>query len=347
MGTDTVTRMPPAHPTTTASAPRDIAVLAYPGAYSIDVVGPFEVFEAANVWLTRHGHKAAYRVRLMAPQAGPLRTESGLKLVADIAYPNVRRPIDTLIVAGGDVSAMLHDQRLLRWLRRDAYRRLASVCTGAFLLAQAGVLDGRRATTHWAFTRKLAGKYPQVQVVDDAIFVQSDHIYTSAGVTAGIDLALALVAADLGKTLALEVARHLVVFFKRPGGQSQFSSQLAAQGVDNGQLARLLQWMLEHPGADMRVQALAQRARMSERNFCRVFARELGATPAKFVERIRLDAARRLLAESSLNLDQLAVQSGFGDAARMRKSFLRQLGITPSDYRERFSGPPLSPALPN
>ncbi len=330
-----------------AQAPKDVAVLAYPRAYSIDVVGPFEVFEAANLWLTRHGHKPAYRVRLLAPQAGQFRTESGLKLVADIAYSKTRRPIDTLIVAGGDVTAMLEDQRLLRWLARDAYRRLASVCTGAFLLAQAGVLNGRRATTHWAFTQSMADKYPQVQVVDDAIFVQSDHIYTSAGVTAGIDLALALVAADLGKTLALEVARYLVVFFKRPGGQSQFSSQLAAQGVENGQLARLLQWMLEHPGADMRVEALARRSRMSERNFCRVFTRELGATPAKFVERIRLDAARRLLQESSLSLEQLAMQSGFGDAARMRKSFLRQLGITPRDYRERFSGPPLSAGPPN
>jgi transcriptional regulator GlxA family with amidase domain len=247
--------------------------------------------------------------------------------------------IDTLLVAGGiGAPRAAADRALIGWLRRIAprARRLGSVCTGAFLLAEAGLLDGRRATTHWRFCRQLAERYPRVAVDPDPIFVRDRRVYTSAGVTAGMDLALALVEEDHGREVALGVARQLVMFLKRPGGQSQFSVPLMAQAAERQPLSELLTWIGDHPGADLSVEALARRAAMSPRNFARVFTRHVGMTPARFVERARVEAARRRLEESSVGVEVIATESGFNSAEIMRRAFLRTVRVSPADYRHRF-----------
>jgi transcriptional regulator GlxA family with amidase domain len=226
----------------------------------------------------------------------------------------------------------------VRWVRAMAprVRRLGSVCSGSFVLAEAGLLDGRRATTHWEWCATLAERYPAVTVASDPIFVRDGKIYTSAGVTAGMDLALALVEEDHGRELALEVARQLVMFLRRPGGQSQFSAQLAAQTADREPLRDLQSWISEHPEADLSVPALARRVAMSPRNFARVFTREVGMTPARFVESVRVEAARRRLEESASGVDSVAAACGFGTAESMRRAFLRIVRVPPAAYRHRF-----------
>ena len=211
------------------------------------------------------------------------------------------------------------------------------MCSGAFLLAEAGLLDGRRATTHWDACAALAARYPSVRVEPDPIFVRDGRVYTSAGVTAGMDLALALVEEDCGRELALAVARRLVFFLKRPGGQSQFSAQLSAQIAEREQLRDLQSWIVEYPEADLSVEALARRVAMSPRNFARVFAREAGITPARFVERVRVEAARRRLVESTSNVDSVAEACGFGSAETLRRAFLRSVHVSPAAYRNRFA----------
>jgi transcriptional regulator GlxA family with amidase domain len=248
--------------------------------------------------------------------------------------------VDTLLVCGGPgVEAAERDERLMRWLQVTSgnARRVAAVCTGALLLARAGLLDGRRATTHWAYCRRLADRHPQVTVEPDAIFVRDGRIWTSAGVTAGMDLALALVEEDLGPDVALEIARWLVLFARRPGGQSQFSSRLAGQRPRSDPLRSVTGWIQENLTADLRVEALAERACMSPRNFSRAFRREAAMTPAKYVEIARLEAARQALADSADGIDAVAARCGFGTAETMRRAFHRHLGIGPADYRERFS----------
>lgn len=324
------------------SAPeqREIAVFTYEGGQSLDVVGPLEVFSVANRLRQRRapGQTPPYRMRLLAPQEGPVAMSSGLRLVADRRCRSVRSPLDTLIVAGGNHERIVDDGAVIAWLRSIAprCRRIGSVCTGAFLLARAGLLDGRRATTHWAWTAQLADEYPRIEVEPDSIYVRAGRLYTSAGVTAGIDLALALVEEDLGHELALAVARQLVVFLKRPGGQSQFSSHLEAQRHAGGPLGELLEWIVENLTEDLRIEALAARAAMSPRNFARVFLREIGTTPAKFIERVRVEASRRLLEDSTLSLDQVARRAGFASAEQMRRTFHRHLRVMPQDYRRRF-----------
>lgn len=320
--------------------PRRVAILTYEDGQSLDVTGPFEVFASANrLWAHLNPHQPApYELQIVAPRRGPIAMTSGIRLVADLAYGEIKGRLDTLIVAGGEVDAVLADQRLREWLRHihKRSRRLASVCTGAFLLAEAGLLNGHRATTHWAAAGRLAARYPEIDVERDAIFVCSQGIYTSAGVTAGIDLALALVEADLGHQVAVTVARHLVVFLKRPGGQSQFSSHLAAQRRAPGALGDLPEWILGNLTGDLTVESLSARAAMSPRNFARVFAREMRTTPAKFVERARLDAARRALEDSAASLDEVAARVGFASSEQMRRSFRRNLKVQPQEYRRRF-----------
>jgi transcriptional regulator GlxA family with amidase domain len=324
----------------TPEGTRRVAVVAFPDVQVLDVVGPLEAFAIASRLLELHGRTTpAYAVEMVATQAGVVRASSGLGLVAARALRQVRGELDTLLVAGGvGTPAALRDETLVAALRRLAprMRRIGSVCTGAFVLAEAGLLDGRRATTHWEWCDALAARFPRVQVDRDPIFVRDGNVYTSAGVTAGMDLALALVEEDHGRALALEVARQMVLFLRRPGGQSQFSAALAAQSADREPLRDLQAWIAEDPGRDCSVPALARRVAMSPRNFARVFSREVGATPGQFVERVRVEAARRRLEESADGVDNIASRCGFGTAETMRRAFLRTLRVPPSAYRSRF-----------
>jgi transcriptional regulator GlxA family with amidase domain len=328
---------------------RRIAMLAYPDVQVLDVTGPLEVFARTSRWLRDNGkHKGdAYRIEIVGLKRGVFRASSGLRLHADRSFGEVRRGLDTLLIAGGiGTRRYCEHPPLLRWIRRQAgwVRRLASVCTGAFFLAEAGLLKGRRATTHWSWCARLARRYPDVRVEPDTIFVREGSIYTSAGVTAGMDLALALVEEDHGREVALHVARELVLFLRRPGGQSQFSAQLAVQFAEREPLRELQAYILEHPRADLSVETLAGRVRMSPRNFARVFTREVGTTPARFITSVRVETARRLLEESSDDLRAICDLTGLGSTESMRRAFLRTLGIPPSRYRERFNRHPHSGA---
>ncbi|MBI1815088.1 MAG: GlxA family transcriptional regulator [Deltaproteobacteria bacterium] len=327
--------------TQTQNATRRVALVAFPGVQILDVTGPLEVFDQAARCLRERGRRtdAAYTIELLASKSGPITASSGVRLVADRRLREVCG-IDTLLVAGGTgTAAAIRDAALVRWLQLmgPRVRRIGSVCSGAFILAEAGLLDGRRATTHWAWCKELAQRYPRVTVDPDPIFVRDGNIYTSAGVTAGMDLALALVEEDHGRELALRVARQLVLFLRRPGGQSQFSAQLAVQAADREPLRELQAWIADHLNRDLSVEALADRVAMSPRNFARVFTREVGVTPARFVEQARVEAARRRLEESAHGVDAIASQCGFGTAESMRRAFLRRLRVAPSAYRHRFA----------
>jgi transcriptional regulator GlxA family with amidase domain len=321
---------------------RRVSMLAYPGVQILDVTGPLEVFSRASRWLKDHAGRPndAYVVEILGLRRGPFRASSGLALVADRAFHEADDGIDTLLVAGG-VGAHHHDHdaRILGWLRRQAtrVRRLGSVCTGAFFLAEAGLLDGRTATTHWSECDDLARRFPRVRVEPDTIYVQHGPVYTSAGVTAGIDLALAMVEEDHGRDIALATARALVVFLRRPGGQAQFSAQLAGQFAEHEPLRELQAHIVEHPDADLEVATLARRVAMSPRNFARVFTREIGVTPARFVASVRVETARRRLEESSDDLDAICRGCGFGSLESMRRAFMRLVGTPPGQYRERFN----------
>ena len=279
--------------------PRRVTVVAFPDVEVLDVAGPLEVFAQAA-----HFRRAAYTTEILTSGASPIVCSAGVKLVPDGTAPRVRR--------------------------------LASVCSGTFLLAEAGLLDGRRVTTHWRGCDELARRYPALTVERDPIFVRDGTVYTSAGVTAGMDLALALVEEDHGRQLALRVARQLVMFLKRPGGQSQFSAQLALQTADREPLRELQAWIADHLDGDLSVPVLAAEVAMSERNFARVFTRDVGVTPARFVERARVEGARRRLEESADGVEMVAARCGFGSAEVMRRAFLRLLGVPPSAYRGRF-----------
>jgi transcriptional regulator GlxA family with amidase domain len=326
------------------SAPvlRRIALLAYPLVDILDVAGPSEVFGATRRALAAVGGRgdAGYSVELLSSSRElAIETDSAVGLLAHRSYLGLARPIDTLLVAGGlGAQEAARDQALLRWLKRMAprVRRLGSICTGAFVLAAAGLLDGRRVTTHWKWCRQLAQAYPQIAVDPDPIFLRDGPVYTSAGVTAGMDLALALVEEDFGRAAALWIARHLVLFARRPGGQSQFSVLLDLQAAEREPLRDLQAWVTEHLDQDLSVERLAGRVHMSSRNFARVFHRQVGWTPARFVERLRVEAARRRLEESGAGLTQVARECGFGSPDSLRRSFLRVLRVAPADYRRRF-----------
>jgi transcriptional regulator GlxA family with amidase domain len=312
---------------------RRVLIVAFPGVQTLDVTGPAEVLRAATKL-----HPPGYEVQIAAREEGPLRT-STVTIVPDLPLSACRFPIDTLIVAGGTGTRRAEDdEALIAWLREAAKRarRVTSVCTGAFLLAKAGLLDGRRATTHWASCTVLAERYPEVTVESDPIFVRDGNVATSAGVTAGMDLALALVEEDLGRQVALDAARWLVLFLKRPGGQAQFSAQLAAQTADRAPLRELQAWIPDHLDQDLSVPALAARASMSERNFARAFRRETGMTPGAYVEAARLESARIALETGDLPVESVARQSGFGTVETMRRAFRRRVGVSPVDYRTRF-----------
>ena len=318
-------------------------MLAFDDAQMLDICGPLEVFSRASRVLGEEGQRggdACYEVEVIAARRGRIRMSSGIELVATRAYARVRGGVDTLLVSGGrGTREAVRDRALVRWLREMAprVRRIGSVCTGAFLLAEAGLLDGKRATTHWAFCKTLAAGYPRGTVEPDPIFIRQGKVYTSAGVTAGMDLALALVAADHGTKLARLVARHLVMFVQRPGGQSQFSAQLEIQLADRSALQELTAWMTDHLAEHLSVETLAQRVAMSPRNFARVFRREIGITPARFVERLRVEAAQRRLVESEADVAAVAGTCGFGSPETMRRAFQRTARVAPRDYRSRFA----------
>jgi transcriptional regulator GlxA family with amidase domain len=323
--------------------PRRVVMIVFPDAQILDVTGPLEVFAQASraVAESATAGRAAtgYSVEIVAREAGGICTSSGIQIVADRAFRDVRGPVDTLIVAGGrGTVAALADRALIRTIQRVAprARRTASVCSGAFLLAEAGILDGRRAVTHWNACDLLAERYPRVTVMRDPIFVRDGNVWSSAGVCAGMDLALALVEEDHGQALALTVARWLVVFLKRPGGQAQFSEELRAQSVEHDTLREVQVYAQRNLAADLRVGALARRAAMSPRNFARVFLREIGETPARWVERARIEGARRALEVSAEGVDAIAGRCGFPSAEIMRRAFLRRLRVSPSAYRARF-----------
>lgn len=317
---------------------RRIVIVAFADAQCLDVTGPAEVFSLAD----RAAGESAYRIELVAPGGECIRTSSGLELVPSGSLEACRGPIDTLVVAGGrGTREAAREEPLISWLRLAARRsrRVASVCTGAFMLARAGLLDGRRATTHWASCAALARNYPSIDVQPDPIFVRDGNVYTSAGVTAGIDLTLALVEEDLGRPAALAVARGLVLFIRRPGGQAQFSAGLAGQDADRPSVRELQGWIADHLDEDLSVTALAEHAFMSERNFARVFGREVGVTPAAYVSALRLERARTLLESTDLQLEEVARRCGFGTVETLRRVLRRFLHVSPSDYRARFAAP--------
>jgi len=306
------------------------------------LIGPFEVFtSAAKVFARSHEHSSpVYQVEVVTcSRQRAFLTNSGLQLTAHRTFREVRGNIDTLLVAGGDaVEEGLTTLETVRWLRRAAARsrRVGSVCTGAFLLGRAGLLDGRRITTHWSWCGRLATLCPGTTVDPDPIFIRDGKVYTSAGVTAGMDLALALVEEDHGPKLALQVARQLVLYLRRPGGQSQFSAALSLQASDRQPLQELQSWLLENLDKPLTVATLAARVAMSPRNFARIFQREMHLTPGRFVERLRVETARRRLQETRLSLKRIAQQCGFGSLGAMRTVFRRVLGVPPGQYRQHF-----------
>ncbi len=322
-------------------APRRIAILVYPSVQSLDVTGPLEVFAGADTLIRATARsERPYDVQIISSDGAPIRTSSGLTITPHAAFEQPPGELDTLIVAGGagEVQAA-EDAALIEWiaLASRRARRTASVCSGAFLLARAGLLDGRRATTHWAEAHRLQVAYPQIAVDAEPIYVRDGPIWTSAGVTAGMDLALALIEEDLDREAALLIARHLVLFLHRPGNQSQFSATLVAQAPRREPLREAQRVVLEDIGAVHTVEAMAARAHMSLRNFARAFRAETGLTPARYVEHVRLEAARRQLEESKEPVASIAQACGFGTAETMRRAFLRSLGVAPAEYRRRFN----------
>ncbi len=311
----------------------------FEGVQSLDLTGPLEVFTGADAHARARGGAPGYEIVTAAPTADPMRTSSGLTIGADTTLDQVEGPIDTLVVAGGaGVLPAVQDPRIVEQVARLAAsaRRVTSVCTGAFLLAEAGLLEGRRATTHWARCAEFAERYPAVTVEPDPIFTRDGNVFTSAGVTAGMDLALALVEDDLGREAALTVARHLVLFLRRPANQAQFSAQLSTQFADRDELRALQEWIADHVAEDCSVDRLAERAAMSPRHLARLFSEQVGTTVARYVEQVRVETARRRLEESAEPIASVAVTCGFGTAETMRRTFLRSVGVGPAEYRRRF-----------
>ncbi|UGY94506.1 GlxA family transcriptional regulator [Streptomyces gobiensis] len=312
---------------------RSVLFVLFEGVQSLDLTGPLEVFTAAAEVLR---DPTAYQVRTATLDGSPIRTSSGLTLTPDTALHGCRVP-HTLVVPGGHGTRSA-GPRIVGWLRERAPRaqRVMSVCTGTLLLAEAGLLDGRRATTHWAYCDLLAERYPAVRVEPEAVFVRDGKVVTSAGVTTGIDLALALVEEDHGRDVALTVARHLVVFLRRPGNQAQFSAQLSAQSAQRRPLRDVQHWISEHPEADLSVEALARRSNLSPRHFARAFRAEVGMSPGRYVDRVRLEAARRRLEDSAEGIEEISRACGYGTPEAMRRAFIKALGAPPAEYRRRF-----------
>lgn len=308
----------------------------------LDTVGPARIFQSAAFQLQSAGSTSepAYVVELLSRSGGFVGTSLGFRLETQPMRELVPGEYDTILVSGGGVEDANCDPAVVAWLQRnrDKIRRLGSTCTGAFVLAAAGLLDGRRAATHWAYCDLLRTTFPEIDVDCDSIFVEDGGIWTSAGVTSGMDMALAMVEEDHGRDLALLVARMMVIFLKRPGGQSQFSTPLRSQSVE-GPMAPLLHWIAENPAADLRTEKLSERAHMSLRNFYRSFEEATGSSPAEWVEEVRMQVAKRLLEQTGQHIDQIALKAGFVTYERMRRTFARRMGVSPAAYRARFTRP--------
>jgi len=319
-----------------AASNRYVVVLVVPPVEELDLVGPIQVFSTAN----RLAGKPVYRVEIATNGKDlTVQGEGGLlSFLAQNNYKAVDKNFDSLLLVCGVGTRNVRDPALFAWLRRvaPATRRLGSVCVGAFLLAQAGLLNGRRATSHWRFSKELARRYPKVKVASEPVWVKDENIYTSAGISAGIDLALAWVEEDCGAAIAQDVARELVLFLRRSGGEKQLSVSLSAQAAEMKAIQEIQVWIAENLRRDLPLQILADRAAMSVRNFERVFTRELGRTPSKYILQVRVEAAQRQLERSDRGLKQIAVACGFGSADVMRRAFARLLGITPRHYRGSF-----------
>lgn len=325
---------------------RRVAVAVFDGVEMLDVSGPAEVLATATRLLAAEG-RPGYSVSLVADSVDPVVTSNGMRVLPDATFAALTGHWDTFVVPGAlQIAAGVPDAvvaaEVVDWLRARATDadRVAAVCAGARMVALAGLLDGRRATTHWAVAGALAAQHPEVEVDPDPIFIRSGDVWTSAGVTAGLDLALALVEADHGRAVALAVARWLVMYVKRPGGQSQFSVALSMQRPERDDVAALPGWIAENLAADLSVTALSARARLSERHLARVFAEQVGSTPAAFVEAARVEGARRLLEEGEDPLPTVARACGFGSVETLHRSFRRRLGVTPAQYRARFRSSP-------
>ncbi len=315
---------------------KTIAVLALPGVQLLDVCGPLDVFAEANAQIGRH----VYTLTVISTdrKAGPVRSSSGIRIVADYTMRDDMEPVDTFLVAGcPDLPERLLDDDLLDWLRATApkVRRFGSVCSGALILAKAGLLDGKRVTTHWSVAERMQLLYPKIIIEPDAIHIRDGKLRTAAGVTAGIDLALALVEEDLGRDVAMAVANQLVMYFKRRGGQLQFSHKGEVKPTGQSALQEVQRYIAANPGEDHSVAKLAERLGLSERHFARLFRHEVGVTPAAWVEQVRIEAARRLL-ESSITPKQVAFKCGFADVDTLRRAFVRQVGVSPASYQKNF-----------
>jgi transcriptional regulator GlxA family with amidase domain len=327
---------------------RTVACLIYPQVMSLDVTGPMQVFASANVERGRQGLPAFYELLLVGADLTPVATSAGMRLCVDRSWRELNPAhLDTLLVPGGlGVDAQMQDAQLLAWLHsaEPQVRRLGSICSGALILAEAGVLDGRQATTHWADVDELRCRFPTVLIESDRLHTYDprnqdgdSHVFTSAGVTAGIDLALALVEADLGRAIALSVARRLVMFLRRPGGQTQFSALLTPEPSRVPRLAALLEWLPANLGADLSLETLAQQAKLTPRTLSRVFTQELGMGPGRYVERLRLEAARTLLQDAQASISTVARLTGFGHPENLRRTFHKHLAVSPQEYAQRFS----------
>jgi transcriptional regulator GlxA family with amidase domain len=333
---------------------RRIGIFIYDGVMALDAVGPADVFGLANIMCRQEDPNAAqqYDVCLVGSRKVPIRTGTGFRIAADLSLKEADPAFDTLIVPGGydqrDAEAVLAIPEVCAWLRRSARqsRRVASICTGAITLAKLGLLNGRRATTHWAFCDRLVADFPTVDVEPDNLWIKDGKIYTSAGITTGMDLAVALVEEDLGRRFALELARVLVMFLKRPGGQSQFSSELISQLAAPDRLEDLVEWVRDHLDRPLTVEDLAQRSGMSARNFQRVFTQQCGMPPGKFIERLRVERARVIIEDTSLSMAEIARKSGFDSEQRMRRSFKRVLAINPTDHAGRVRPASAGRAVP-
>lgn len=314
-----------------------IGVLIFPEAEVLDVTGPHEVFSMALGFQQQYQSSKPYEVFLISKTLKPVKMSSGMKIIPDYQFKDCPLPLDTLIIAGSEyIESAIEDAELLKWIKRQSkkVRRLVSICTGAFFLAKLGLLDGKKVTTHWAFCPLLQKSYPELEVISNAIYIKDGNTYTSAGITAGMDLSLALIEEDVGKEIAMSVARKLVLFYKRPGGQNQFSEFILSQS--NSHFNELIDWIIDNLSEELSIEKLAGQTSMSPRNFTRQFKKELGETPAKFIERLRLRHARMLIEDKVSALKSVANQCGFKSEEQMRRAFQRELCVTPQEYRTRF-----------